>query len=58
MAASLQAKLGGAVISITKYRRDKCAYDFAVCHAHPKKQVVSFVVKPKPPQRNRRNILA
>jgi hypothetical protein len=38
--------------------RDQCAYDLAVCHCHPKKQVISSIVKTKPPQRSHVTTLA
>lgn len=51
------SKSGSPVIS-TKCRPDQCAYDLAAGHAHPKKQVISSVVKTQPPQRSRVTILA
>jgi hypothetical protein len=39
-------------------RPDKCARDLAAGYAHPKKQVVSSVVKTKPPQKNRVTMMA
>ena len=37
-------RLGSTFIS-TKWRSDKCANDFAVCHGHPEKQVIASVIK-------------
>jgi hypothetical protein len=36
----------------TECRRDQCAHNFAIGYGHPKKQVISSVVKSQPPQRS------